>query len=265
MSVLGQCEIGNWSAAGAVLSMVCAGCGDSNPECVALTSQAIYGASAVAELPPAVRHSVVGLVLRARLEGLADTAEAHTVTAECSGVSVSPTAVLTAGHCLGGSIAWEIELYSDRSRRTPDGSPCVPDTDVVPGRLVAVHPTLDLAVVSHGSNPFGQARLYDGELKTGQAGRIGGYGRDESGGSGVLAVAETRIDEVGPTTIAVDSGDDAGTCVGDSGGPLFVADQAGVWTLAGILSNGSATCTGADEFVRLGAVADWIAEQALLR
>ncbi len=66
-----------------------------------------------------------------------------------------------------------------------------------------------------------------------------------------------RVTSVEESFIITDGAGVSGACNGDSGGPLLTRDASGELQLAGVLSGGSASCTGVDEYVRADAIADW--------
>jgi secreted trypsin-like serine protease len=92
----------------------------------------------------------------------------------------------------------------------------------------------------------------------GQAAVIAGFGLTEQNTAGTRLFITTTVAQANAGGLTVNSGADAGACVGDSGGPLLVRSAAG-WQLAGVLSEGSAYCTLIDVFVDATAIRGWVA------
>ena len=89
---------------------------------------------------------------------------------------------------------------------------------------------------------------------------IAGYGdRGEAEGGDLYAVS-TQVAMIEQNTLRVDSGFEAGACIGDSGGPLLRELAPHEYELLGILSAGSADCRGVDSYVRIDIVESWIAD-----
>ena len=116
-------------------------------------------------------------------------------------------------------------------------------------------------IAGYGLSDQGTAgeKLFVGTTVLGVSGAVPGYSDPD-----VEADADVCAGDAGaaaclgaPLLITVDSGADAGACAGDSGGPLFVQSASG-WEVAGVLSEGSAYCTGEDVYVDLPSVAGWI-------
>lgn len=81
--------------------------------------------------------------------------------------------------------------------------------------------------------------------------RMAGWGMTAPGGalSNTLLGTEVKVASVGPALIKVESIDGRGPCIGDSGGPLFVAGSEGAPVLTGVLSGveqaaGARACEG---------------------
>jgi Trypsin len=122
------------------------------------------------------------------------------------------------------------------------------------------HPDLDLVLIaldddlSDAVMPIGQTRVSAGSAVT-----LAGFGSTELDVQGYLRFLPSKVTAAAPDTFLVDSGPEAGTCSGDSGGPaLHQVD--GRWELAGTLSRGSPSCTGGDLYVDLaaGVARDWL-------
>jgi hypothetical protein len=130
--------------------------------------------------------------------------------------------------------------------------------------IASTPPTIGQTAVIAGygltqENTVGE-RLFVGTTVIGVGRGVPGdaEGADADSGACVSdADADAGACRGGTLLITVDSGPDAGACGGDSGGPLFVGDASG-WQVAGVLSGGSADCTGDDVYVDLASVVGWI-------
>jgi len=66
------------------------------------------------------------------------------------------------------------------------------------------------------------------------------------------------ISAIDATTVTVDSIGGSGDCIGDSGSPLLIRDDAGITSSLGLLWKGSQSCDGHDVYLRLDALTDWL-------
>ena len=97
--------------------------------------------------------------------------------------------------------------------------------------------------------------------------RMAGWGMTSPGGSlsNILLGTTVEVESVGPTQIRVNSIEGSGPCIGDSGGPLFIADEAGEPVLTGVLSGveqiaGARACEGdyTSRYTNLQGYSTWI-------
>jgi secreted trypsin-like serine protease len=230
--------------------------------------------------------------------GLDDAAVAAVVIEEdsgspslCSGALMGPRFVMTAAHCARGAEPGQIRVSFG-----PTVAPfAIPDPCTLPATTYSVvalwrDPGADVMLLELASAvPLTPVAMTTTSPAAGQAGLVAGYGLTEEGTAGSKLYAGTTVIAVGrdfpgysfpgdaapeaavcvdagadatacsdgPLLISVDSGADAGSCAGDSGGPLFVKNASG-WQLAGVLSEGSESCTGVDVYVDLASVVPWI-------
>ncbi len=88
---------------------------------------------------------------------------------------------------------------------------------------------------------------------------IAGRGEDERGTRGMLRVAVEEVTELHEDSLVVHGGTVSGACRGDSGGPALAWTDGGRPQVAGVLSYGSADCTGLDVYIRADKLASWVA------
>jgi secreted trypsin-like serine protease len=211
----------------------------------------------------------------------------------CSGVLVADRFVLSAAHCASGIAPSALQLsFGPSAPPFASVNECGQPT-TYPVVALERDPAADLVLMELASNvsrSIPVVGVAQSSPVVGQMGVIAGYGLNKQGTAGERLFVGTTVVGIGVTAtgysapdgevdaytcagdadgeagscsgsrllITVDSGIGAGACAGDSGGPLFVRDAAG-WRVAGVLSEGSASCTGEDVYVDLASVSGWIA------
>lgn len=193
--------------------------------------------------------SVVGLRVRRQVGG-------ESLEQVCSGVRIDDHHVLTAAHCFKSDHA---EVALSMGHVLPETDDCAPlvaqdRTDSVSPRL---HPQRDIAVVTTHASLGVATPVCAAPPQPGIRGIVAGYGLDENARLGTRRFLFTRVVSVSDDAIEVRATTEAGACVGDSGGPLFV-EQDGAWCVVGILSTGSASCRASDRYVPLLPLSDWL-------
>ena len=213
--------------------------------------------------PDGARHPNVGAVL-ADLPGIGRVPL-------CSGVLVSPTVFLTAGHCtaplprLGAARVWvtlDAELDPSRSALIGGSYRTHPRFGHDAGDLhdLAVV-LLDDAVATVRPASLPEPRLLDriprrdalfASVGFGVHTRITGGGPPSFLFDGLRRVSYAPIAALTPSSLRLLAAEQAtglgGVCYGDSGGPQFVGDSN---TIVAVTSGGSAACEGMSSSYRL--------------
>lgn len=182
----------------------------------------------------------------------------------CTATRIAPGVVLTAGHCVRDVAMDEllVRTAEDQARSVETaGNGCAsgalaPIESSVVVRFVR-HDELDLAVLfledAREARSAVRARR---PVEIGQEAAIAGFGTTETSERGTLRAIEVDVLSVEPQWVTIQARG-GGACTGDSGGPLYTWID-GELTLHGVLSRGSATCYGKDEYVPVLAANDWI-------
>jgi trypsin len=222
-----------------VLCLACVGCGEPGPtgDAQVSTSRAIIGGE-----PSTTDTAVVALQI--------ETADGE--KGLCTGTVIAPRVVLTAAHCVapqavGLGATFSVFIGSDVNDATQTSLP----EAHVPVERVAYDPEFDLGRLSSGHDigvaitvtPLDVAPIdFDAmpALDGVNAVRIVGYGLslttepvdDSSSGRRLHATVELAAFDTRFLTL----GSGAAPCLGDSGGPAFVATGPGSGRLVGIVS-----------------------------
>lgn len=169
----------------------------------------------------------------------------------CTGTLIEQSSVLFAAHCVHDSAVKRTSLSNGQGffleLQSPD---------------LTIHPEYDVALL-HLPEPLSEVLpiafasvlppLFAGSLV-----QLAGYGLDSDGMFGTLNFATEHIVSIASDNIVVSGDGLSGACGGDSGGPLLVRGLTGAVEVAGVLSVGSASCRGTDNYVRLDALTGWL-------
>jgi hypothetical protein len=221
----------------------------SNVEC---RRSAIFGGTEHAEYV-ALASSQERAIAR-----LSITDEASTTEALCTAVVVAPGTALTAAHCVVSSgSTLSLHLDSEGGARVVNAT-------------AELHSSLDLALLTWPAEDDSFAAIspisvdLDYPSDEGELVQIAGYGVTELGELGVLRFATERIVDSGAESFRVSADHRAGACDGDSGGPALSRATDGSVRVVGILSLGASGCADTDQYTRLSAVGDWLAEYGVV-
>jgi secreted trypsin-like serine protease len=183
----------------------------------------------------------------------------------CTGTRIAPGVVLTAGHCVRDVEPEELWVRSAASQALSlattehEGCATSPRTTIEQSRALDLvrHDELDLAVLYLEEASVGPSALRaEAYIALDRPSTIAGFGTTETFERGALRAIDVDVLAVDDRWITVQARG-GGACTGDSGGPLYTSDEGQV-TLHGVLSRGSASCYGRDDYVALVAANAWI-------
>lgn len=168
---------------------------------------------------------------------------------KCTGVLIAPESVLTVHHCVKRHPRLGVALASSISESVQVSS-------------IAKHPSLDVALLRLaapiGSEvpPLPLRSESAAPLLPNQGVQVAGAHAMQGAAFALTAVLAEVNDEL---VVRYDGTE--GLCLGDSGGPLLVADAGGGLVVAGLLRGGARHCRGPDRFVRADRISPWLQTQ----
>ena len=221
--------------------------GTSDIVCVVVDQQELVGADSNPEFLS------IGELQRASIGVI--TSEPSSYDGFCTATLVTPNWGITAAHCdIGGEMTFYLR----------------PGTALSVGVRVkerVVHPTSDLLLFELETIPseveYGYIPVIPddtGQKLEGDIAGLAGYGDTLYGPSETLLFAVEQIVSVTDDRFIVDGNGVSGACGGDSGSPLLTRSVDGEIRIAGVLTVGSASCVGTDEYIRMDRVNAWIDE-----
>lgn len=182
----------------------------------------------------------------------------------CTGVAIDARRVITSAHCVDTGDSEEIRLVTGKGQLT-DAIEALPgklseilsDKDrVYRARVYKRHEQQDLAIVEVDRRLDDWVQeIHASSLATGRRLIMAGYGK-RNGKIGRIRSNPVQIVHIDGDDIWV-TAEDAGGCVGDSGGGLFAIHN-GKAALVGILNAGHARCNRADRYTNLAGFAEWV-------
>lgn len=191
----------------------------------------------------------------------------------CSGTLITPTAVLTAAHCVIGQSEIYFTLNTDAGSTT--SSTRFSSAGEVVNPSYSGDPDHDLAIVRLTGAPGSTtAQLVnpgeDAALTLGTSTMLAGYGYTGVGDTGTLGIkfyGAAFITTAQQNRLYMSTyHQGAAACHGDSGGPAYItragASQANV--IAGVVHGGLPQCDGTSDYARVGSDLMWIHRQVAL-
>lgn len=185
-----------------------------------------------------------------KLEPKRDEAPGVVTSGHCGATRIAESWFVTAAHCVDQAydrielIAGTTDISSPFARRIEaDAVICHGGYAGETGRYandIALLHIPEEAVVSLSETPISDLEPTNFPLTSSRypVAHMAGWGLTgfEQELSNTLQTADLSLVGSGPATIIVSSKTEAGPCIGDSGGPLFITEDSGIRTLVGVLS-----------------------------
>ena len=162
----------------------------------------------------------------------------------CSAVLVSPTVVVTAGHCVAGETSVSVGFDTLLDPSSPELSTGTPHVDTTPGSDLAVVVLDRASSITPASLPSARA------LEQVRSVVAVGYGyhevKPEFAFDGLRRFASLEVKDLAGATVELKERKDGSVCFGDSGGPQLDGD-----IVVAITLGGARQCKGASTASRL--------------
>ena len=162
----------------------------------------------------------------------------------CSAVLVSPTVVVTAGHCVAGETSVSVGFDTSLDPSSTELSTGTPHVDATPGSDLAVVVLDHAASIAPASLPSARS------LEQVRSVVAVGYGyhdvKPELAFDGLRRFASLEVKSLTGATVELKERNDGSVCFGDSGGPQLDGD-----TVMAITLGGGKQCKGASTAYRL--------------
>ncbi len=209
------------------------------------------------------REEYLGLSIQETAVGRLIPADAESVTSAatgCTGTVIAPGWVLTAAHC---------NLPTQGPLRFVVSNASGEETAAWPSRRILPHGTFDLMLVELEADPAemtaaaGYIPVADENdaVNPGDRMVMVGFGTTENGTRGDRRFLVERLVAQDDEMLVVDGHSRTGACTGDSGGPLLFRAEDGTIRVAGVLSDGDASCVGKDRYVSVWAAFDFLSSE----
>ncbi len=221
-------------------------------------------------LAPAPAHAIIGGAVDSGPASAAAVMVLGAGGAVCSGVVVSPRAVLTAAHCADPTREHRVHYMENGQPVLLTPTASVTHPDYVKDAIRQRRQSVDMALVRLAQplpSRFVPAALSVGpQPRAGATVNVGGYGsvgRQPADGR-FRSVAAPVVEPWGPGKILLwigaPKGKSAGACAGDSGGPISAMDGEVVAVTSWSKGAGSAPCGQTTQGVLLAPQRNWIDE-----
>lgn len=225
-------------------------------ETMCATTSALLGATEASQAQAAeIAHNVGFLLIDTDVR----TSPSQVVHLQriCTVARIAPGLAVTAAHCIAD---------------LPAFNAAVGFGPVVPGELTSHCPAAAVFPVGswlRGPGDLLAVRFQDASdaagigvrnapMEIGQAALLAGYGvAEDAGSAGQRRFANALVTRVADISVTVQV-TGGGACSGDSGGPMLVQTASGSIELGGVLSRGSPSCKGEDEYIAASVIRDWL-------